>query len=293
MRNIFSHIVLIVVVLRPGWSRADATNQQNVTYAQVLETRSQGVIFRNVEMIGRNHSVGPSRSENLHLDKMIYISNRAFFGLDTDGRVLQILQLLDRQIAVNLSGDHKMAFMFLRGEKTLLAIDERGEVFSFDWDKWMKSDLKKSVRRAATRGALTWLAVNFAAALAAHALPNSGLVATVLGISALGIAMIEAFNVRLAFVRQNHLANGFESSGLSIKDLYDVERVLSTCGDFLVDYRMHARDRSISLEEFLRDWLPLKKSSGRHFDITPEHELLLRWRPAQFEEDTLHAETSP
>jgi hypothetical protein len=229
--------------------------------------------FSTAELIAQNYGFGQIIDLQMDLSPYIQISRDAVLGLDHQGHVYQVLNVDGRRIAYMLSGNRKIRDLFLDSKGRLLALDQRGKVLVFSWNKWM---FPMPVRNMLTQRILLW-AATFCATGAASAvvlalnnpqdLPSFAL-GLVVGMSAVVPALTTAHNFALDYEYRNENPDGFVETGERLIG-YDHAEADGRCGDLIRDYALITKKGEVSLARMAQA-IPYQRGQ-RGFDVEEIH----------------------
>ena len=240
--------------------------------------------FYNVERILRVPSVGLYEGGPVRLQPWVEVGEKAFLGIDQNGRLLQVIKTEKAPVAFVLSGDHKMRDLFFdRVNQRLYAIDINGQLYLFDWTMW-QGDRTEYNRRLKRIPAIVVPMAVIANIFTSNTLgipfysEPALLSGSLVAVTATGL---QAIALTHYFERWNNATDGLKPLNSLIIDYRGSEFVRDESGA-IVDYRLLGRESSISLMSRIP---PIEPSdSVGDFDYKCEHELLPRGiAPSRYE----------
>lgn len=283
----FSLILFVVVSLCLPARAHDALPE--IEFNQTLHGY---ISFSEVEMVARNHAIGLYRGGKVRLQPWVAVSDQVSIGVDQEGRLLQIVTLLDeydesgklkrqgRTLGFVLGPSQKIDDLFFAAPGLLIAIGRSGEVFSFSWDLWRKSKLPGILKRAGLITGATVCgvgAITYVSACYLGLSPLShpmliqffGLVTTTVG--------IQSFFVGARYESENETPNGLIAD-LGRVDNYKSSSFVRGRDGRIVDYILYSDKGRSSLRELIGSSFDLV-NRNQSFQKTCEHDLLPRGIP--------------
>lgn len=277
-RFVFSVLVLLFV-FKFHEANADASRSCEIV-PPFYQTIHNTVQIPRVEMIARNHDIGLYRGGTIALTSWIEVEPGAYLGIDREGRLLNVIQLPQRNIAFLLSGKRVIKDIFLKPPSNLFAIDNDGKLLRFNRRLWNKSDLSSIVRGAARSGMDAVCAVGVAAATASWfgiSLLKPEFLATV-GLGSATLIMLEGYRGMHAYEDQNQIPDGFDDIGRRVEGWQQSDFEWSQEG-FIHDYILHGRKGAHRLSSLIEGFVT--------FDLAPdfnrkcEYDMLARGIPPE------------
>jgi hypothetical protein len=232
-------------------------------------------IFKDVQMVRVDERFGLHAEEDLRLNRWIGVAPEATVGVDAKGRVVAVLQLSDRLVARNLSGQVPMREVFLSLQGDLLAIAQDGRVHTFSWPLWQSSPTRGVAKRVIASFAVGLCALVGGGAVLNASCELSGLdMLAGLAMGSVSASMYSAWLGLLHFERNNDSATGFVATDLVWPNL----RVnsLKVLGEDSFDYELQGPGGEFSL---LAAVVGIKRQPGQSFAVTCADELLPRGVP--------------
>jgi hypothetical protein len=277
-RFVFS-VLVVLLVFKFHAANADASRSCEIVppFYQTIHSVLQ---VRNVEMIARNHDIGLYRGGTMALNSWIEVEHGAYLGIDREGRLLNVIQLPQRNIAFLLSGQRVIKDIFLKPPSNLFAIDKDGNLLRFNRRLWDKSDLSSIVRGAAQSGVDAMCAIGVAAATASWfgiSLLKPEFLATV-GLGSAALIMVEGYRGMHAYEDQNQIPDGFDDIGRRVEGWRQSDLEWSQEG-FIHDYILHGRKGAYRLSTLIEGFVTADLVPD--FNRKCEYDMLARGIPPE------------
>ena len=218
-----------------------------------LQTRRGRQRFDEVERISRNHDFNEYRGGELTLRPYIQLDDHDYLGLDEDGRLMQVLVTPERTLGFLLSGEHRLVDVFYRPGGALLAIDDRGEVLTFDRDRWAQKPGPALKRKILSSLGLTLFAAAATGAYVGLQWDLSPIDVLVPGLPVvLGLVLQHGLFYAMAWSEENNSTDGLRPTGYSL-DQFRSSEGIDAHGGGAEDYLLHARGGARSLRGVLNE----------------------------------------
>jgi len=277
-RFVFSLLVLLFI-LKFDDANADATTACEIV-PPFYQTVHNSLHFRDVEMVARNHDIGLYRGGVVQLHSWIEVESGAYLGIDRDGRVLNVIQLPERNIAFLLSGKRVIKDIFLAPPSDLFAIDQQGEILRFNRPIWNTSVLPSIVRRALGNyvGAMCTVGAG-AAVISWFGLSLwSPEVLVAIGLGSSGSMMLESFRAMVSYQQQNETTDGFDRIGRRFKGWRSSDYDWNEQGQ-VRDYVLRGRSGAVHLSDLVENFVTGQLAPDFHRKC--EYDLLARGIPPE------------
>ena len=191
-----------------------------------LQTCRGRRVFGEVERISRNHSFNEYRGGELTLRPYVQLEDHSFIGLDGSGRLMQVIETPERVLGFLMSGDRHLVDVFVTPDHVLVAIDEGGQLWTFDRARWEQSPRESIQRKLLASFGLSQLTAGLIEAYASLEwdLPLSDVLVPGIPV-AVALTLQHGLFFAMALSRENDLTDGLRPLGITLDEYHSAEAV--------------------------------------------------------------------